>query len=98
MEGDRLYPLWAFLLSSGLRIGELVWLRWPNVDLDRRRVHVVEFASTLGYDLLPSTGKSRDAVRTIDLDDGLVRVLRLQLPQTRAGSGSSLPHPRGRNW
>ena len=77
-EGDRMWPLWAFLLGSGVRIGELVWLRWPNVDLDRRLVRIVEFASTLGYDLLPSRGKSRDAVRTIDLDDGLVRVLRLQ--------------------
>ena len=78
MEGDRLYPLWAFLLSSGLRIGELVWLRWPNVDLNRRRVHVVEFASTLGYQLSASTWKSREAVRSIELDDGLVRVLRAQ--------------------
>jgi integrase len=78
MEGDRLYPLWAFLMGSGLRIGELVWLRWPNVDLDRRRVRVVEFASTLGYRVEPSTGKSREAVRTIELDDGLVRILRTQ--------------------
>lgn len=78
MEGDRLYPLWAFLLGSGLRIGELVWLRWSNVDLERRRVHVVEFVSTLGYQLAVSTGKSREAVRSIDLDDGLVRILRLQ--------------------
>ncbi len=28
MEGDRTYAVWAFLLGSGLRIGELVWLRW----------------------------------------------------------------------
>lgn len=34
-EGDGLYPVWAFLLGSGLRIGELVFLRWPNVDLDQ---------------------------------------------------------------
>lgn len=74
-EGDRQYPLWAFLLGAGLRIGELVALRWPNVDLERRHVRVVEFASTLGYDVVASSGKSRDAVRTIDLDDGLVRVL-----------------------
>jgi integrase len=78
MEGDRTYPLWAFLLGSGLRIGELVWLRWPNVDLRRRRVHVVEFVSTLGHDLQPSHGKSRDAFRSIELDDGLISVLRLQ--------------------
>jgi integrase len=77
-EGDRTYPIWAFLLGSGLRIGELVWLRWPNVDLERRVVHIVEFASTLGYDLVPSEGKSKDAVRSIELDDGLIAVLRLQ--------------------
>lgn len=78
MEGDRTYPVWAFLLGSGLRIGELVWLRWANVDLPRRRIHVVEFAATLGHDLVPSAGKSRDAVRSIDLDDGLVAVLTAQ--------------------
>lgn len=78
MEGDRSYAVWAFLLGSGLRIGELVWLRWPNVDLRAKRAHVVEFASTLGHELVPSVGKSRDAVRTVDLDDGLVKVLRAQ--------------------
>jgi integrase len=78
MEGDRTWPVWAFLLGSGLRIGELVWLRWPNVDLEGRVVRVVEFASTLGHDLVPSMGKSHDAVRTIELDAGLVGVLRKQ--------------------
>ena len=75
MEGDRQYPLWAFLLGAGLRIGELVALRWPNVDLERRHVRIVEFASTLGYEVVASSGKSRDSVRTIDIDDGLVWVL-----------------------
>jgi len=27
MEGDRTYPVWAFLMCAGLRIGELVALR-----------------------------------------------------------------------
>jgi integrase len=78
MQGDRTYAVWAFLLGSGLRIGEVVWLRWANVDLTRRVVRVVDFASTLGHDLVQSSGKSREAVRTIELDDGLVRVLRAQ--------------------
>ncbi|MBV8162414.1 MAG: Arm DNA-binding domain-containing protein, partial [Acidimicrobiia bacterium] len=51
MEGDRTYPIWAFLLGSGVRIGELVWLRWPNVDLDGRRVRIVEFATTIDHEL-----------------------------------------------
>jgi integrase len=78
MEADRTYPIWAFLLSAGLRIGELVALRWPNVDLDARVVRVVEFSSTIGYEVVASAGKSPDAIRTIDLDDQLVAILREQ--------------------
>ncbi len=78
METDRTFPIWAFLMSAGLRIGELVALRWPNVDLEARLVRVVEFSSTIGYEVVASSGKSRDAVRTIDLDDQLVRILREQ--------------------
>jgi integrase len=78
MEGDRTWPVWAFLLGSGLRIGELVSLRWHSVDLRNRRVRIIDFVSTLGYDMTPSSGKSRGAVRTVDLDDGLVDVLGMQ--------------------
>jgi integrase len=75
MEGDRTWPVWAFLLGSGLRIGELVALRWRNVDLKKEVVRVVEFVSTLGHETVASAGKSRDSVRTIDLEQGLVKVL-----------------------
>lgn len=78
MEGDRTWPVWAFLLGSGLRIGEVVWLRWSNVDLVGGLARVVEFATTLGYDVVASDGKSRDSVRTIDLDDGVMRALKKQ--------------------
>jgi integrase len=84
MEKDRTWPIWAFLLGSGLRIGELVWLRWPNVNLEARLVRVVEFASTLGHELVPSMGKSHEAIRTIELDTGLVGVLRRQQQQQAA--------------
>ncbi len=78
MEGDRTWPIWAFLLGSGLRIGELVSLRWRSVDLKNHRVRIVDFVSTLGYDMMPSSGKSREAIRTVELDDGLADVLRKQ--------------------
>ena len=86
MEGDRTWTVWAFLLGSGLRIGELVALRWPNVDLEGRVVRVVEFSTYVGHDVVPSMpmGKSRDALRSIDLDDDLVGVLRVQRRQQAA--------------
>jgi integrase len=82
-EGDRRYPLWAFLLGSGLRIGELVWLRWPNIDLKGRRAKIVDFAATLGWELVKSGGKSATATRPIDLDDGLIAVLEDQREMQR---------------
>jgi integrase len=82
-EGDRRWPLWAFLLGSGLRVGEVVWLRWENIDLERGHVRVCEFASTIGYELIASKGKSATAVRTIDLGDGLVAVLERQRTMQR---------------
>jgi integrase len=91
METDRTWPIWAFLLGSGLRIGELVWLRWPNVDLGHGWVRVVDFASTLGHDLVPSMGKSHDAVRTIELDSGLGDVLRQQ-QKLQAQEARIAPH------
>jgi integrase len=60
-----------------------VWLRWGKVDLKRRHARVVEFASTLGWDLVESRGKSATAIRTVDLDRGLVAVLKRQRDMQR---------------
>lgn len=53
-------------------------------DADEACGRLRRFATTLGYELVTSQGKSRDAVRTIDLDDGLVGVLRQQRKQQAA--------------
>ncbi len=81
MEGDRTYPVWAFLMGAGLRIGELVALRWRNVDLVDGTVAVVEFSTYLGNEVVASSGKSRDAIRRIDIDKALAGVLRTQRAQ-----------------
>ncbi|HUP76809.1 MAG TPA: tyrosine-type recombinase/integrase [Acidimicrobiales bacterium] len=77
-EGDRLRPLWAFLLGSGLRIGEVVWLQWHNVDFERGLVRINEFATVINHEVVASVGKSRDAIRTVDIDEHLAQVLRQQ--------------------
>lgn len=82
-EGDRLCPLWAFMLSSGARVSEFVWLRWPNVNLDEGYARLNEFPTTIGYRLTPSEGKTRTSVRTIDLDRRLTEILELQADQQR---------------
>ena len=54
MEGDRTWTVWAFLMRSGLRVGEVVALRWPNVDLEGGVVRVVGFSTYVGHDVVPA--------------------------------------------
>lgn len=104
-RATREFPMWAFLLGTGLRIGELVALRWPAVELDRRLVRVVEFVSTIGYAVESSRGKSPDAVRTVELDEKLEAVLRLhrssqEVERLVAGpaDGAVFTTARGHAW
>lgn len=73
----RLYALFAVGVAVGLRRGELLGLRWSDVDLDERLVHVRQIAQRLPEVGLiygtPKTGKSR---RTIPLPARSVKVLR----------------------
>jgi integrase len=40
-EGDRLEALFVLALATGMRLGELLALKWSEVDIERRVVHVV---------------------------------------------------------
>ena len=66
------------MLGSGLRIGEEVWFQWRNVDFERGLVRINEFATVINHEVVASVGKSRDAIRTVDIDEHLAQVLRQQ--------------------
>jgi integrase len=34
---DRLFAMWVLLCTTGMRRGEVLGLRWRDVDLDARR-------------------------------------------------------------
>lgn len=55
-------PLYAVALSMGLRLGELLGLRWQDVDLERRELHVRNQLTERG--LVPvKSHRSRRALR-----------------------------------
>lgn len=74
-EDDRLGPCWVLALSTGMRRGELLGLRWADVDLDAGQLAVRRSRVAVGYDVVEGEPKSGRA-RTIALDDGTVAVLR----------------------
>ncbi len=42
ISDDRWYPAFLTVLGTGLRLGELCALRWPNTDLENKVIHVKE--------------------------------------------------------
>ena len=59
-----------------MRRGEILGLRWGDVDLDAGRLSVSRSLVSVGYEVHETRGKTRTARRTIDLDPRTVEVLR----------------------
>ena len=71
-DDDR--PIWAMALYSGLRLGEMQALRWGDLDLEQRLIHVRR-----GWDPYegPIAPKSEAGTRTVPLLERLLEELRL---------------------
>lgn len=76
MRSHRLYP--AFHLSShtGMRRGEILGLRWCDLDLCAERLSLRQALVSVAYEVEISDVKTAAGRRTIDLDAGTVAVLK----------------------
>lgn len=75
IEGRQGAEVIHFAALTGARRGELVALRWDDVDLDRRLV-TISRAATFVDGRLVEGGTKTHQVRTATLDEGLVAMLR----------------------
>jgi integrase len=73
---DRLRPCWLFLLSTGLRRGEVCALRWQDLDLAAKRLTVRQAVKIDGYKTSVGPPKTRAAIRTVGLDGDTITMLR----------------------
>jgi integrase len=77
LRGRDLYPLVALALASGMRRGELLALRWQDIDLDGAMVTVarsLEYTKAHGYRF--KAPKTRAGRRSIHIPPETVDVLR----------------------
>jgi integrase len=63
-------------LFTGMRLGEILALRWSRVDLEGKRLRVEEALEETGRGIRFKAPKSRAGIRTITLPDILVQCLR----------------------
>ena len=74
---DPLHGVFVLLATTGMRRGEVVGLRWVDVDLDRGVVSVVHTITTVHGRPVESTPKTAKSRRRVSLDATSVAVLRL---------------------
>jgi integrase len=75
IKGERLEALYVLALTTGLRSGELVALRWDDVDLRSRQLHVRRTIRRIDRKLQVVELKTRPALRTVMLPRLAVRHL-----------------------
>ncbi len=73
---ERLEAAYLLALSLGLRRGEVLGLRWSDVDLEGKTVTISQALARVGGKLEFIEPKSRQSRRTVPIHDGLVAALR----------------------
>lgn len=74
--GDRLEALYVLALLTGLRAGELLGLRWTDLDLDRGELTVRQQVQRVAGAWLTSEPKTERGRRTLGLPSRAVEALR----------------------
>ncbi len=74
---DRLYPAFALLATTGMRRGEVLGLRWNDLDFDGAQLAIAQTLTTVGYsDLIIGPPKTPRSRRHVYLDAQTIEVLR----------------------
>jgi integrase len=96
-RGDRLEALFVLAVTTGMREGELLGLRWSDISFDRRELTVnVSLQGTTTANRTIGSPKTKSSVRTIPLDSHVVDALlahrdRQAVERERAGSKWEVP-------
>jgi integrase len=72
----RLFAAFVLSATTGMRRGELMGLRWRDVDLDAGRLSIVSTITTVNGRAVESSTKTNKSRRRISLDAGTIEVLR----------------------
>jgi integrase len=81
IQGDRLECLYTLALTTGLRKGELLALKWQDVDLERAELHIKYGLDRLEGKLQLVEVKTKRSRRVVSMPPMAVAALRLLRPR-----------------
>ena len=90
-QGERLYALYVLALCLGLRRGELLGLRWDDVELDTGTLEVVQTLQRVGGALRFVRPKTEGSARTVPLPQLCIDALREHRRQQFAERADAWP-------
>jgi integrase len=96
-QDPELHDLWRVALGTGMRRGELLGLRWEDLDLDVPQLRVAAALTSAGGQLRLKRTKTR-RVRTLHLDPDTAEVLARQPRRAPAPHPLVFTRSDGRPW
>ncbi|MDQ6876275.1 MAG: site-specific integrase [Candidatus Dormibacteraeota bacterium] len=85
VAADPLQPMWALALGTGMRQGEVLGLRWPDVDVDRGLLGVQHSLTHIKGAFVLTDPKTATSRRVIHLSPALVgRLVRHRMGEAEA--------------
>jgi len=76
VSDDQLYAAWVVAATAGLRRGEVLGLRWIDIDLNASRLSVQQTLVSVAYETRFSVPKTARSRRSVSLDATTVAALR----------------------
>ena len=85
IKGHELELLYIVALGTGLRIGEILGLKWSDIDFKNNELHVnrnlqkvalYEDDKIIGYEVVESTPKTKNSLRTIPVPQNIIKKLK----------------------
>lgn len=73
------YPIFFTLAWTGMRIGELLALKWKDIDFDKQTISITKTLYNLTGDVtkyILLTPKTKSSIRTIDIEQEVINVLK----------------------
>lgn len=72
----RLSAMYLLTVTTGMRRGEVIGLRWPDVDMDAGVAHIRHTVLQLGGTVVDGTPKTKKSRRIVPIDQATVAALR----------------------
>ena len=86
------FELYYLDLATGLRRGELLGLKWTDIDLEKGKPQVKRQVAWIEGEIVEAPLKTKNAYRTLPLAEDVTAILKQQRKKTSAVPGC-FPHP-----